>query len=183
MEILLPYSIWYILSLVKDAEGYLRNVYTSYSSSISHARLAYGPSPLFIARIRWYQYHTAVAFFYISFQICRKENHICSTLVLISRNIKNGLARSTLLFSAEIFQKAHSELEGCTLILLTNYNLVYEMHHHHYCASTAMYFFRDMVYASFFSISCSFFFDGKTAKHLPFLFSWKGRWCCTLLKK
>ena len=38
--------------MVKDAVGYLRNVYTSYSSSTSQARLAYGPSPLFVARIR-----------------------------------------------------------------------------------------------------------------------------------
>ena len=37
-------------------------------------------------------------YFYISFHICRKENDIGSTLVLICRNIPNGLARSTLLF-------------------------------------------------------------------------------------
>ena len=73
-------------------------------------------------------------YFYISFHICRKENDIGSTLVLICRNIPNGLARSTLLFQADIFQKVHSELDVSTLILLTNYNLVYEMHHHHYCA-------------------------------------------------
>ena len=42
----------YVYCKGKDAEGYLRNVYTSYCTSTSHARLARGRRPLFVGSIR-----------------------------------------------------------------------------------------------------------------------------------
>ena len=65
---------------------------------------------------------------------------ICSILVSILYDVlgESKYTKSTgteqFIILGRYMSKSSFRVRWSTLILLTNYNLVYEMHHHHYCA-------------------------------------------------